>query len=129
MATDERPLLATHDRVPTFDVAGWVLRISAGLLFLWVGLSKFESHSSWVQLFDDIGLGNWFRYLTGAIQVAGGLLFLARRTVYAAAVLAGSTMIGAVVVHMFVLDTGFGGAIFPLALLVFISVVATRRPE
>jgi hypothetical protein len=38
-------------------------------------------------------------------------------------------MIAAVAVHMFVLDTGIGGAIFPLALLVFIAVVGARRPE
>jgi hypothetical protein len=82
-----------------------------------------------VRLFADIGFGDWFRYLTGALQAASGLLFLVPRTVYPAAVLAGGTMIGAVVVHMFVLDTGIGGAIFPLALLAFIAVVATRRPE
>jgi hypothetical protein len=61
--------------------------------------------------------------------VASGLLFLIPRTVYAAAVLAGSTMMGAVAAHMFVLDTGIGGAVFPLALLIFIAAVATRRPE
>lgn len=38
-------------------------------------------------------------------------------------------MIGAAFVHLFVLDTGFGGAIFPLALLVFIAAVAARRRE
>jgi uncharacterized membrane protein YphA (DoxX/SURF4 family) len=110
-------------------VTGWVLRISAGLLFLGAGLAKFDSNSYWVRLFADIGLGDWFRYFTGALQVAGGLLFLVRRTVYPAAVLAGSTMIGAVVVHMLVRETEIGGVIFPLALLAFISVAATRRPE
>jgi hypothetical protein len=129
MAIVERPLLATPERAPTFDVTGWVLRISSGLLFFGVGVAKFNTDSYWMRLFGDIGLGDWFRYLTGALQVASGLLFLVPRTVYAAAVLAGSTMIGAVVVHLFVLDTGIGGAIFPLALLAFIAVVATRRPE
>lgn len=80
-------------------------------------------------MFADIGLGDWFRHLTGALQVAGGLFFLILKTVYAAAVLAGGTMVGAVVVHMFVLDTGVGGAIIPLALLIFITAVAARRPE
>lgn len=129
MAIVEQPLLGTPERTPAFEVTGWVLRISAGMLFLGVGIAKFSSDSYWVRLFADIGLGDWFRYLTGALQAAGGLLFLVPRTVYPAAVLAGSTMIGAVVVHMLVLDTGIGGAIFPLALLAFISVVATRRPE
>jgi hypothetical protein len=99
------------------------------MLFLGVGLAKFSADSYWVSLFADIGLGSWFRHLTGALQVAGGLLFLIPRTVHAAAVLAGGTMAGAVVVHLLVLDTGIGGAIFPLALLVFIAVVATHRPE
>jgi putative oxidoreductase len=129
MAIVDRPFLATPEWAPTFDVTGWVLRISAGMLFLGVGFAKFSSDSYWVRLFADIGLGDWFRYLTGALQAASGLLFLVPRTVYPAAVLAGSTMIGVVVVHMFVLDTGIGGAIFPLALLAFIAVVAGRRPD
>lgn len=129
MAIVERPSLAAPERVPTFDVTGWMLRISAGLLFLGVGLAKFDSNSYWVRLFADIGLGDWFRYVTGALQVAGGLLFLVPRAIYPAAVLAGSTMLGAVFMHLFVLGTGPGGAIFPLALLAFIAVVATRRAE
>jgi uncharacterized membrane protein YphA (DoxX/SURF4 family) len=129
MATFDPPLLAAHERVPTFDVTGWVLRISAGMLFLGVGLTKFESDAYWVRLFADIGLGVWFRYLTGALQVAGGLLFLIPRAVYAAAVIAGGTMVGAVVVHLFVLDTGVGGAVIPLALLIFILAVAAHRAE
>lgn len=128
MAIAERELLASPDRVPTFDVSGWVLRIAASAVFLGVGFTKFESDSSWVGLFAQIGLGDWFRYLTGALQMAGGLLFLMPRTVYAAAVLAGGTMVGAVVVHMFVLDTGVGGAIIPLALLIFVTAVAAHRP-
>lgn len=45
MATVERQYLATPDRVPTFDVTGWMLRISAAGLFLGVGLTKFNSDS------------------------------------------------------------------------------------
>jgi hypothetical protein len=81
-----------------------------------------------VRLFAQIGLGDWFRHLTGAIQVVAGLLFLIPRTVYVAAVLAGGTMVDAVVVHLFVLDTGIGGGMIPLALLIFIVAVAGRRP-
>ena len=34
MATVEREFLAAPERVPTFDVTGWVLRISLAVLFL-----------------------------------------------------------------------------------------------
>src|SRR5262245_10525064 len=101
MAIVERPMLTAPERAPTFDVTGWVLRISAAMVFLGVGLTKFNSNSTWVRLFIDIGLGDWFRHLTGVVQVAGGLLFLMPRTVYAATVLAGGTMVGAVLVHLF----------------------------
>jgi putative oxidoreductase len=125
----EHPLLEPSERVPTFDVIGWVLRIGACGVFLGVGLSKFSSDSMWVKMFEQIGLGDWFRYLTGALQVTGGLLFLIRKTIYVGLVLAGGTMIGAIIVHLFVLGTGVGGAIIPLALLIFVVGVAARRSE
>lgn len=125
----ERPLLSAPERVPTFDVTGWVPRIGVCGVFVGVGLTKFATHSMWVQMFARIGLGDWFRYLTGALQVAGGLLFLVPKTIYVGLVLAGGTMVGAIVVHLFVLGTGVGGAIIPAALLIFIVAVAARRPD
>lgn len=109
----------------TPDVTGWVFRISAGLVFLAVGLTKFNDRS-WVGLFADIGFGDWFRYLTGAIQSIAGLLLLVPRTTRVGAALAGCTMAGAIVVHMFLLDTGVGGAIIPALILVFLAVVGLR---
>ena len=125
----ERPLLSAPDRVPTFDVTGWVLRLGVCGVFVGVGLTKFASDSMWVKLFAGIGLGDWFRYLTGALQVAGGLLFLSPKTIYVGLVLAGGTMVGAIIVHLFVLGTGVGGAIIPAALLIFTVAVAARRPD
>ena len=114
---------------PRFDVNGWVLRLSGGVLFLTVGSEKFETESSWIRLFAEIGLGDWFRYLTGALQITGGLLLLAPQTARVGAVLAGCTMAGAVAVHLFVLGTGIGGAIIPAALLIFLAVIALRRAD
>ena len=113
----------------TLDVTGWVMRISAGLLFLAVGLAKFQSRSIWVQMFTNIGLGDWFRYLTGVIQCTAGLLLLVPRTTKVAAALAGCTMAGAVAVHLFVLDTGVGGAIIPAIILVFLAAVGVRSND
>jgi putative oxidoreductase len=125
----EPPLLAPPERFPAFDITGWVLRIAACGVFVGVGFTKFDPESMWVKLFAQIGVGDWFRFLTGALQVIGGLLFLFPETVYVAVAIAGSTMVGAIGVHLFVLDTGFGGAIIPLGLLIFMVAVAARRPE
>jgi uncharacterized membrane protein YphA (DoxX/SURF4 family) len=110
------------------DVTGWVFRISAALLFLAVGLTKFNDRS-WVGLFADIGFGDWFRYLTGAIQSTAGVLLLVPRTTKAGAALAGCTMAGAIAVHLFMLDTGVGGAIIPAIILGFLAVVGLRSND
>jgi uncharacterized membrane protein YphA (DoxX/SURF4 family) len=105
-----------------------VFRISAALLFLAVGLTKFNDRS-WVGLFADIGFGDWFRYLTGAIQSTAGVLLLVPRTTKAGAALAGCTMAGAIAVHLFMLDTGVGGAIIPAIILGFLAVVGLRSND
>ena len=129
MSILERPLLAEPQHAPAFDVTGWVLRVAVCGVFVGVGLTKFAAHSTWVKLFAQIGLGDWFRYLTGALQVLGGVLFLIPKTVYGGLVLAGGTMVGAIVAHLFVLGTGIVGAIIPLGLLIFIVAVAVRSPD
>ena len=75
-------------------------RVGLALLFVGIGYTKFNSdpRSEWVAIFDRIGFGQWFRFLAGAMQVAGGLLFLFRRTMTVGAALLASTMLGAVVV-------------------------------
>jgi putative oxidoreductase len=125
----EGSLLTPPERVPTFDVLGLVLRVAACGVFVGVGATKFSSDSLWVKLFAQIGLGDWFRYLTGTLQMIAGGLFLIPRLRYAAAVLAGGTMVGAVLAHLFVLGTGVGGAVIPFALLVFVIVVTFRHPD
>jgi uncharacterized membrane protein YphA (DoxX/SURF4 family) len=125
----DSPVLAPPERVPTVDIIGWILRLAVCAVFVSVGASKFESHSMWVAIFDRIGFGDWFRYLTGALQIAGGLLFPIPRTTYAGAALAGSTMVGAIAAHLFILGTGVGGAIIPFILLVFLLIVTFRRAE
>ena len=113
----------------TPDVTAWVFRISAGLLFLAVGLVKFQSRSIWVQLFANIGIGDWFRYLTGTIQCIAGLLLLVPHTTRVGAALAACTMVGAVAVHLFVLDTGVGGAVIPAIILGFLATVGLRSSD
>jgi hypothetical protein len=36
--------------------------------------------SYWIKLFTDIGFGLWFMYLTGTLQIIGGLLMIVPRT-------------------------------------------------
>lgn len=53
-----------------------------------------------VGTFDAIGVGQWFRYVTGIIEVGAAImLWLPGKQVLAAALL-GATMVGAVLAHL-----------------------------
>ncbi|WP_078843810.1 DoxX family protein [Streptomyces albus] len=54
-----------------------VLRIVFGLFFaIASALPKLIAHSSATESFDKIGLGDWFMYLTGVLELAGGIALL-----------------------------------------------------
>jgi uncharacterized membrane protein YphA (DoxX/SURF4 family) len=79
------------------------LRVLLTLAFVAAGGAKLLGVAMMVHTFDTIGFGQWFRYLTGAIEVGGGiLLWLPGRQVLAAALL-GATMVGATLAHLLVL--------------------------
>lgn len=79
------------------------LRILLTLAFIGAGGAKLAGVEMMVATFDQIGLGQGFRYLTGIVEIVGaGLLWLPRRQVIGAAVL-GGTMVGAVLTHWLIL--------------------------
>ena len=53
----------------------WILRGGVAILFILFGAKKFSSgpRSHWVDLFQEMGAGQWFRYLTGVVEVLGAL--------------------------------------------------------
>ena len=52
----------------------WTLQIATAAMFFLAGVSKLAGAAPMVQLFGAIGLGQWFRYLTGAIEVVSAVL-------------------------------------------------------
>ncbi len=117
---------AIEERRGAGDVlATWLPRVAVALVFLNVGVEKFGSHGPWIRIFARIGLGDWFRYLTGVMQVGGALLLLVPPLATMGAVVLGCTMAGAIVVNVFVLKTGLA-AIIPFLLLVAIAFVGWR---
>ena len=70
-------------------IAILVLRILLVLAFLTIGAGKLTASLGTVSWFAQLGWGQWFRYLTGLLDIAGALLlFVPRWTCYGALVLA-----------------------------------------
>jgi uncharacterized membrane protein YphA (DoxX/SURF4 family) len=119
----ERSIEPVPDRLGV--LATWLPRVALALVFLEVGSSKFRD-PMWVRLFDQIGLGQWFRKVTGIMQLTAGLLVLVPTTALVGIALAACTMAGAVVVWITVLHAPANAPI-PGILLAILLVVGFRE--
>lgn len=78
------------------------LRAVLTLAFVGAGGAKLAGVEMMVGTFDAIGVGQWFRYATGIIEVgAAVLLWLPGRQALASALL-GATMVGAILAHLLI---------------------------
>lgn len=107
----------------THHLRRWLPRLAVALLFFFVGKSKLGAQSSWIKTFAQIGSGQWLRYATGSIQMAGAIAVLIPRTFVLGIAMLACTMFGAMLAWIFLLGVPFN-AIFPGALLVGLLVVA-----
>jgi uncharacterized membrane protein YphA (DoxX/SURF4 family) len=83
-----------------------LIRVILTLAFLAAGSAKLAGVEMMVATYETIGVGQWFRYLTGIIEVGSAiLLFIPGKQVWGAALLV-CTMIGAVLAHLFILGPG-----------------------
>ena len=105
----------------------WVLQIGAAAMFLMAGGSKLAGAPEMVGLFDVIGVGQWFRYLTGVIEVGSAVMLLIPTLAFYGAALLVPTMIGAVLTHLFIVG---GSPAMALVLLLAVGTIAwARRPR
>jgi len=73
-----------------------------------------------------MGLGQWFRYFTGSLEVLGALLILLPSLAAFGALLLICIMIGATIMHLLVIG---GSAVPALVLLALSAIVAIARRE
>ena len=85
---------------------------------------KLLSRPVMVQEFAQVGLGQWFRYFTGILEVAGAICLLVPPLSRWGAVLLATVMSGAVVAHLMALHTP---PTLPAILLVMVLAVTWLR--
>lgn len=105
-------------------VLGWILCVLLALVFLLAGGIKLLSKPVTVQEFNQVGLGQWFRYFTGALEVTGAVCILIPKVSRWGALLLALVMVGAIVAHLTVLHTPPG---LPIVLLILAVLAAWLR--
>jgi putative oxidoreductase len=105
-------------------IALWLTQLALALMFLMAGGAKLAGVPAMVSLFDAIGLGQWFRYVTGVIEVASGIALLVPSAAIFGALLLIPTMLGAIVTNVFVVHAS---PVVPLLLLLGTAAVAWAR--
>ena len=107
-------------------IALWLTQVALAVMFLMAGGSKLAGVPAMVSLFDALGLGQWFRYVTGVIEVASGIALLVPSAAVFGAMLLIPTMLGAAAANLFL---GQSPAVPLVLLLVAAAVAWTRRHQ
>jgi len=108
---------------PTQRRIVWGARILLALAFGAAGIAKLAGAAQMVQVFDAIGIGQWFRTVTGVVEVAGAVLLLVPATGFFGGLLLSATMVGAVVTHLALI----GGSPVPALVLGLLSAFVAWR--
>ncbi|SDP25173.1 DoxX family protein [Lentzea jiangxiensis] len=110
------------------NVVVWILQIALAVQFFLNGYALFTDQ--FVAKFDDIGFGQWFRYLTGVLEIATAVGLLIPRVCGLAALVLAGIMAGAALTEMvLVTNGGIDDATMPLVFMVWALVIAVYRRE
>lgn len=109
------------------SIVAWALQVLLALAMAGAGAAKLAGDPAMVQLFDDIGSGQWLRLVVGFFEVAGavGLLIPRLRALAAlglVVLLAGATITNLAILHV---NTTLSVLYAVVAVLIFVL----RRSE
>src|SRR5882757_869427 len=117
----------TIQRGRAATVTLWIVQVALAGLFLMAGASKLFGAAPMVALFDAVGIGQWFRYVTGLIEVGSAIALLVPRAAAFGALALVPTMLGAIVTQVFIVHAS---PVPPAVLLVgAVGVLWVRRRE
>lgn len=125
--SDEQPAAATTGTRQRrgANIVLWVLQVLLAIAFLVFGMGKLAGAEQASAVFDEIGAGDWLRYLIGALEIAAAIGLLIPLLAGLAAFGLVALMVGAIVTEIAI--DGF--VVLPLALLVIAGIIAWGRRD
>lgn len=99
---------ATQARGGPLNALLWVAQVGvAAYLGIWHAVPKLIGSGSQPEMFDAIGLGQWFRYFVGVLELAGSIGLLIPPLAGLAALGLAGVMVGATFTNLFVIPGGY----------------------
>ncbi|HEU5185602.1 MAG TPA: DoxX family protein [Gemmatimonadaceae bacterium] len=85
------------------DILLWCVQAFLALVFVSASSAKLMGNAEMVALFTAVGVGQWFRYVTGILELTGAVLIMVPKTRRIGAALLATIMVGALTAHLFIL--------------------------
>jgi putative oxidoreductase len=108
-------------------VVAWVIQVLLAVAFLAAASAKLVGVPMLVEVFDQIGVGQWFRIVTALVEIAGAIALLVPGLAALGAALLGVTMVFAVLTHIVILHNSPAAAV--VLLLLNAAVLWLRRDQ
>lgn len=124
-ASDTRAVPTRRGRA--VNITLWVAQVLLAVFFIVASAPKLLGEPTTVASFNTIGLGQWFRYLTGVCELAGGIGLLIPRLSGLAALGLVGLMVGATLTNLFLLPGMAPAAIVTVLLGVVFGLIAWGR--
>src|SRR5690348_15673119 len=113
----------------TANILAWILAVLLAVVFLLAGGVKVLGSRAMIQEFTQIGAGQWFRYVTGVLEVSGAIGVLVPKYRFWAALQLAAVMAGATAVNIWVLHTGPLARLTAVLLALSLVLAWLRRPQ
>jgi len=93
------------------NIAAWAIQLLLSAAFFAAASAKLAGAPMMVSVFHQIGLGQWFRYVTAIVEIVGVIALLTPGFAALGALWLGFTMFVAILTHLFVLRSNPAGAV------------------
>jgi uncharacterized membrane protein YphA (DoxX/SURF4 family) len=111
------------------SLVDWSLRLILALVFVYQGMDKFGSRRLWIRVFSEIGVGQWFRYATGAVEIIGAILMMIPKATVVSVALLACTMVGALLTQIAIIGAGPQTVLVSVLLALILAVGWRRRQD
>lgn len=104
----------------------WTLQVLVAINFLFAGGGKLAGMEPMVEVFEAVGIGQWFRIVTGALEVGGAVLLLIPSLAAVGALVLSGVMVGAILTELIILS---GSPLIPAILLLMLVAISYGRRD